>query len=99
MKIIFFSKDSNIPYNEDNSTNTNKNLFLNRKLKYLCSLIQSSNINIKKYDDLKQFDKYLYNKNLVQNFDEPINILFDIICDLIFYIIKEIRNNDILMKE
>ena len=95
----FFSKDSNIPYNEDNSTNTNKNLFLNRKLKYLCSLIQSSNINIKKYDDLKQFDKYLYNKNLVQNFDEPINILFDIICDLIFYIIKEIRNNDILMKE
>ena len=72
---------------------------LNQKLKYLCSLIQIFNINIKKYDDLKDFNKYFSNDNLKPNQLEPINILFDIINELIFYIQREIKNNDILMKE
>ena len=71
---------------------------LNQKLKYLCSLIQIFNINIKKYDDLKDFNKYFSNDNLKPNQLEPINILFDIINELIFYIQREIKNNDILMK-
>ena len=36
----------------------NKYFPLNQKLKYLCSLIQIYNINIKKYDDLQEFSKY-----------------------------------------
>lgn len=94
-----FSKDSNIPQNEDNSLINNKHLILKKKLKYLCSLIQSSNINIRQYDDLKLFNKYLNNSNLIQNHHEPINVLFDIISELIFYIQKELKNSDILMRE
>ena len=77
----------------------NKYFPLNQKLKYLCSLIQIYNINIKKYDDLKDFNKYFSNDNLKPNQLEPINILFDIISELIFYIQRETKNNDILMKE
>ena len=107
-----FSKDSNITpfiynketYNEnecdENKTliNNNKSL-LNQKLKYLCSLIQISNINLKKYDDLKQFNNYLSNDNLILKHYEPINVLFDIISEFIFYIQKEFKNSDLLMKE
>lgn len=107
-----FSKDSNITpfiynkemYNEnecdENKTliNNNKSL-LNQKLKYLCSLIQISNINLKKYDDLKQFNNYLSDDNLILKHYEPINILFDIISEFIFYIQKELKNSDLLMKE
>ena len=106
---LFNSQDdkttkSNKPENIlDESYNTlinTKQLALNQKLKYLCSLIQISNINIKKYDDLKQFsNKYLENKNIMLNIFEPTNILFDVINELIFVIQKELRNNDILMKE
>ena len=76
-----------------------KQLTLNQKLKYLCSLIQISNINLRKYDDLKKFNKYLVDKNNILNIFEPINILFNIINELIFVIQKELRNNDMLMKE
>ena len=76
-----------------------KQLTLNQKLKYLCSLIQTSNINIKKYDDLKEFNKYLEDKKILLDIFEPINILFDVINELIIVIQKELRNNDILMKE
>jgi len=76
-----------------------KQLTLNQKLKYLCSLIQISNINLRKYDDLKKFNKYLVDKNNILNIFEPINLLFNIINELIFVIQKELRNNDILMKE
>ena len=62
-------------------------------------MIQISNINIRKYDDLKQFNKFLEDKNSILNVFEPINILFDIINELIFVIQKELRNNDMLMKE
>ena len=88
--------------NDDNNNNiliNNKQITLNQKLKYLCSLIQISNINIRKYDDLRQFKKYLEDKNSIINIFEPINLLFDIINELIFVIQKELRNNDILMKE
>ena len=106
---LFNSQDdkttkSNKPENIlDESYNTlinTKQLALNQKLKYLCSLIQISNINIKKYDDLKQFsNKYLENKNIMLNIFEPTNVLVDVINELIFVIQKELRNNDILMKE
>ena len=76
-----------------------KQLTLNQKLKYLCSLIQISNINLRKYDDLKKFNKYLVDKSNILNIFEPINILFNIINELIFVIQKELRNNDMLMKE
>jgi hypothetical protein len=108
----YFSKDSNItPFfdnkelfgenncDDKNTSQKNNKLLLNQKLKYICSLIQISNINIKKYKDLMQFNKYLYNDNLISNHNEPINLLFDIISELIFYIQKEIKNNDLLMKE
>ena len=84
---------------KENSIITNKHFPLNQKLKYLCSLIQINNINIKKYDDLKDFNKYFSNDVLKPNQLEPINILFDIISELIFYIQREVKNNDILMKE
>ena len=84
---------------KENSIITNKHFPLNQKLKYLCSLIQINNINIKKYDDLKDFNKYFSNDVLKPNQLEPINILFDIISELIFYIQRENKNNDILMKE
>ena len=78
----------------------NKKYFpLNQKLKYLCSLIQTFNINIKKYDDLKEFDTYFSKDILKPNQLEPINILFDIISELIFYIQRELKNNSILMNE
>jgi len=84
---------------KENSIMTNRYFPLNQKLKYLCSLIQIYNINIKKYDDLKDFNKYFSNDVLKPNQLEPINILFDIISELIFYIQREVKNNDILMKE
>ena len=77
----------------------NKQLSLNQKLKYLISLIQTSNINIRKYDDLRKFSKYLEDKNSIVNIFEPINILFDVIHEFIVVIQKELRNNNILMKE
>ena len=83
---------------ENISINT-KHFPLNQKLKYLCSLIQIFNINIKKYDDLQDFSRYFSNDILKPNQLEPINILFDIISELIFYIQREVKNNDILMKE
>ena len=92
-------KNENILDEENNILISNKQLNLNQKLKYLCSLIQISNINIHKYDDLKQFNKYLVDKNSILNLFEPINILFGVINELIFVIQKELRNNDILMKE
>ena len=46
-----------------------------------------------------KMNKYFSNDNLKPNQLEPINILFDIINELIFYIQREIKNNDILMKE
>ena len=85
--------------NVDNSLINNKYLLLNQKLQYLCSIIQASNINIKKYDDLKEFSKYLYDNNFLLNYHEPIMILFDTISQLIFYIQRELKNNDILMSE
>ena len=84
---------------EENPLINNKYFPLNQKLKYLCSLIQIFNINIKKYDDLKDFNKFFTNDILKPNQLEPINILFDIISELIFYIQRELKNNDILMKE
>ena len=84
---------------EENPLINNKYFPLNQKLKYLCSLIQIFNINIKKYDDLKDFNKFFSNDILKPNQLEPINILFDIISELIFYIQRELKNNDILMKE
>ena len=81
------SKDSNITksvllhdidqknINEENLLSNNKYLLLNHKLKFICSLIQTSNINIKKYDDLIQYNTYLENINLLNHY-EPINILF-----------------------
>ena len=94
------NKPENILDDSYNTSTNNKQLSLNQKLKYLCSLIQISNINIKKYDDLKQFsNKYLENKNIMLNIFEPTNVLFDVINELIFVIQKELRNNDILMKE
>ena len=92
-------KNENILDEENNILISNKQLNLNQKLKYLCSLIQISNINIHKYDDLKQFNKYLDDKNTIMNLFEPVNILFGVINELIFVIQKELRNNDILMKE
>ena len=92
-------KDSKKNLDEDNLLINNKYFPLNQKLKYLCSLIQIYNINIKKYDDLQQFNRYFTNDILKPNQLEPINILFDIISELIFYIQREIKNNDILMKE
>ena len=83
----------------DNIIINNKYSTLNHKLNYICSLIQISNINIKKYEDLRQFNKFLYNNNLIINHFEPINILFDIISDFIFDIQKEVKNSDILMRE
>ena len=68
-------------------------------MKYLISLIQTSNINIRKYDDLRKFSKYLEDKNSLINIFEPINILFDVIHEFIVVIQKELRNNNILMKE
>ena len=106
------SKDSNIfpsnfpqdsinkeNFNEENPTPNNQYFLLNQKLKYICSLIQISNINIMKYDDLNQFNSYLKDKNLIINHHKPINLLFDIINELIFVIQKELKNNNILMKE
>ena len=94
------NKPENILDDSYNTLTNNKQLSLNQKLKYLCSLIQISNINIKKYDDLKQFsNKYLENKDIMLNIFEPTNVLFDVINELIFVIQKELRNNDILMKE
>ena len=84
---------------EENPLINNKYFPLNQKLKYSCSLIQIFNINIKKYDDLKDFNKFFTNDILKPNQLEPINILFDIISELIFYIQRELKNNDILMKE
>ena len=84
---------------EENTLINNKYFPLNQKLKYLCSLIQINNINIKKYEDLKDFNRYFSNDNLKPNQFEPINILFDIISELIFYIQRETKNNDIFMKE
>ena len=92
-------KNDNTIDDENSIITNNKQLRLNHKLKYLCSLIQASNINIRKYDDLKQFNKFLEDKNNILNIFEPINLLFDIINELIFLIQKELRNNDILMKE
>ena len=92
-------KDSKKNLDEDNLLINNKYFPLNQKLKYLCSLIQIYNINIKKYDDLQQFNRYFTNDILKPNQLEPINILFDIISELIFYIQREPINNDILMKE
>ena len=95
-----YSKEScTSDINENELLINNKQFTLNQKLKYLCSVIQISNINIRKYDDLRQFNKYLKDKNSILNVFEPINILFDIINELIFVIQKELRNNDILMKE
>jgi len=85
--------------NNDDAYINNKQISLNQKLKYICSLIQISNINIKNYDDLRQFYKYLYNNDLIMNHYKPINILFDVINELIFYIKKEIKNSSILMNE
>ena len=84
---------------EENILINNKYFPLNQKLKYLCSLIQIYNINIKKYDDLKEFNKFFSNDILKPNQLEPINILFDIISELIFYIQRENKNNGMLMKE
>ena len=84
---------------EENLLINNKYFPLNQKLKYLCSLIQIFNINIKKYDDLQQFSRYFTNDIIKSNQLEPINILFDIISELIFYIQRETKNNSILMKE
>ena len=84
---------------ENNLLINNKQLSLNQKLKYLCSLIQTSNINIRKYEDLIQFNKYLEDKNTIINIFEPINVLFDVINELIIFIQRELRNNDILMEE
>ena len=84
---------------DENILINNKHFPLNQKLKYLCSLIQIFNINIKKYDDLQDFSRYFSNDILKPNQLEPINILFDIISELIFYIQRENKNNDILMKE
>ena len=112
-KFFEYKSINNLPKNEnknqekneqksndkDNSLTNNKYLILNQKLQYLCSIIQSSNINIKKYDDLKEFNKYLYDNNLILNYHEPINILFDTISQLIFYIQRELKNNDLLMSE
>ena len=84
---------------DNNMLINNKQLLLNQKLKYLCSLLQTLNINIRKYGDLKQFNKYLEDKTSFINIFEPINILFDIIHELIVVIQKELRNNNILMKE
>ena len=92
-------KSLDLNLNENDLLKNNKQITLNQKLKYLCSLIQISNINIRKYDDLKQFNKYLEDKNSVMNYFEPINLLFDIINELILVIQKELRNNDMLMKE
>ena len=109
-----FSKDINSVFSERNKYQNeiknmkknpdylliNKKYFpLNQKLKYLCSLIQTFNINIKKYDDLKEFDTYFSKDILKPNQLEPINILFDIISELIFYIQRELKNNSILMNE
>ena len=77
----------------------NKKSILNRKLKYLCSLIQISNINVRKINDLKQLNKCFEDKNNLLNIFEPINLLFNIINELIFVIQKEVRSNDILLKE
>ena len=79
---------------EENPLINNKYFPLNQKLKYLCSLIQIFNINIKKYDDLKDFNKFFSNDILKPNQLEPINILFDIISELIFYIQRELKNNN-----
>ena len=110
--INYLSKDSNITpfidakeilddnnFDDKKTSRKNNKLLLNQKLKYICSLIQISNINIKKFNDLMQFNKYLYDENLIVNHNEPINILFDIISELVFYIQKEMKNNDLLMKE
>lgn len=86
-------------YENDNSIINNNYLLLNGKLEYLISIIQASNINIKKYDDLKEFNRYLCDNNLILNYHEPINILFDTISQLIFFIQRELKNNDILMSE
>jgi len=95
-----YTKESGtLDMNENEILINNKQFTLNQKLKYLCSVIEISNINIRKYDDLKQFNKYLKDKNSILNVFEPINILFDIINELIFVIQKELRNNDMLMKE
>jgi len=95
-----YTKESGtLDMNENEILINNKQFTLNQKLKYLCSVIEISNINIRKYDYLKQFNKYLKDKNSILNIFEPINILFDIINELIFVIQKELRNNDMLMKE
>ena len=95
-----YTKESGtLDMNENEILINNKQFTLNQKLKYLCSVIQISNINIRKYDDLKQFNKFLEDKNSILNVFEPINILFDIINELIFVIQKELRNNEMLMKE
>ena len=91
-KEIILDEQNNISIN-------NKQLSLNQKLKFLCSLIQTSNINIRKYDDLIEFNKYLEDKNNIINIFEPINVLFDVINELIFVIQRELKNNDILMGE
>ena len=98
-KNIYENQNLEHSIDEENPLIKNKYFPLNQKLKYLCSLIQIFNINIKKYDDLKDFNKYFLNDILKPNQLEPINILFDIISELIFYIQRELKNNDILMKE
>ena len=95
----YTKENDTLDINENEILINNKQFTLNQKLKYLCSVIQISNINIRKYDDLKQFNKFLEDKNSILNVFEPINILFDIINELIFVIQKELRNNDMLMKE
>ena len=100
-----FQEINNDKYLENNNSCiddayiNNNQISLNQKLKYICSMIQISNINIKNYDDLRQFYKYLYNNDLIMNHYKPINILFDIINELIFYIKKELKNNNILINE
>ena len=96
---LYKNKNIKKTLDEENILINNKHFPLNQKLKYLCSLIQIFNINIKKYDDLQEFSKYFSNDKLKPNQLEPINILFDIISELIFYIQRENKNNDILMKE
>ena len=97
---IFNEKDLKINYDiNDNSLINNNYTKLNQKLKYICSLIQISKINIKKYDDLRQFNKFIYKNDIIINDYDPINILLDVITELVFYVQKKVKDNDILMHE
>ena len=92
-------KKDDIILDENELMINNKQAILNRKLKYLCSLIQISNIKVRKINDLKQLNKCFEDKKNLLNIFEPINLLFNIINELIFIIQKELSNNDILLKE